>query len=316
MMSPDGKWVWDGQKWIPVAVHESVFPAYNEATAAAAEPATPLAETTVAATMVEPPVNPFAGPRAASPFVGPDSASPFASPPPASPFSAATATHAPAVVSPPIIQPTSYTRRGATPPWQAWAAGGSGRSRTMYMGAAFIAVAIGVILLIYFGLSQLPFLRTSNDGTPPNPSPAASATPELAVRSDFAIAQRYITSNLSPHIQLLQIPMTSENQACNGTLSFSCQQGLQAMQQMLPNALVAFDAAPPSCIARQVAKVQADLLGIQAAVNLGLKAYTDNNRNELITAIHQYNASGRPFQADIAAVSKAQAACDGQAEGP
>jgi len=37
MMSPDGKWVWDGQQWIPVAdpsapAHRSVFAAYDAAT--------------------------------------------------------------------------------------------------------------------------------------------------------------------------------------------------------------------------------------------------------------------------------------------
>lgn len=302
MMSPDGKWVWDGQKWVPVAVHESVFPAYVAATAAAAQP---VAAAPIAETMVAPPVNPFAGPPTASPFTGPPPGPVFATPPPSA---------MPAVVSPPIVQPGSYTARGATPPWQAWAAGGGARSRTLYMVAAFVAVAIGVIITIYFVFSQLPFLKAGQGN--PNPTPAASPSPQLAVRSDAAVAQRWINSNLNSHLVLLQSAMTSENQACNGTISLSCQQGLQAMDETLPNALTAFDTPPPPCIARQVAKVQADLLAIQAAVKAGLKGYTDSNRNEVNAAIRAYNAAGRPFPADLAAISKAQAACDSQPQGP
>jgi hypothetical protein len=41
MLSPDGKWVWDGTQWQPIAQHESVFPSWQSAVAV--EPATPVA---------------------------------------------------------------------------------------------------------------------------------------------------------------------------------------------------------------------------------------------------------------------------------
>jgi len=299
MLSPDGKWVWDGHQWVPVAVHESVFPAYGAATAASVEQvATPLAET-----MVAPPVNPFAGPPSASPFAGP--------PPGPSYPSVAT----PAVVSPPIVAPMSYNAPGATPPWQAWANAGGGRSRTLYLAGAFIAVAIGVVVTIYFLSAQLPFLRASTDA-PPSPTPTASPVPQLEARSDSAVAQRYITANLNAHLVLLQSAMTAENQACNGTSSLSCEQGLKAMDQTLPNALTAFDTAPPACIARQIAKVHADLVNLQNAVKATLKGYADGNRNEVNAGVRQYNAAGRPFPTDMAAVTKAAAGCDTQPQGP
>ena len=302
MMSPDGKWVWDGQKWVPVAVHESVFPAYSTATAASVE----LAASPVAETMVAPPVNPFAGPPSDARFVGP---------PPGPVFTPPGVAAAPGVVSPPIVAPAGYTAGGATPPWHAWASGGANRSRTLYLVAAFVAVAIGVVITISLVSTHLPFLNASNTGTP-TPSPSPSGAPQLAVRSDSALAQRYINSNLNPHLALIETALTDENQACVGTLSFSCQQGLQAVDKSMPDALAAFDSAPPPCIARQVAKVKADLLGIQAAVKLGLKAFTDNNRSELVTAFHQYATAGRPYLSDLAAINKAQATCDAQPAGP
>jgi hypothetical protein len=39
MLSPDGKWVWDGRQWLPVARHEAVFPAWSVVTVEHAEAA-------------------------------------------------------------------------------------------------------------------------------------------------------------------------------------------------------------------------------------------------------------------------------------
>jgi len=300
MMSPDGKWVWDGQKWIPVAVHESVFPAYTEAAAAAAAapaPASPFAET-----MVAPPVNPFASPAAPPPFVGPPAG-----------FSPAPA---PAVVSPPIVQPGSYSAGGATPPWQAWASGGGDRTRTLYMVGAFIAVALGVVLTIYFGLSQLPFLRAQNDQPSASPSPVASPTPQLAVRSDSAVADRYVKSVFVPAIDIGG-PLFQEHESCNGTLSVSCQQALTAADKAVSDAIARLkQTPPPACVAPQVNKVLADLNTTESGIKAGLKGFNDNNRVELQHGLATYNVGYKPFQPDSQAVLKAQALCDGQATGP
>src|SRR5690349_7351861 len=217
MMSPDGKWVWDGQKWIPVAHHESVFPAYSAATAAA-EPAVPIAET-----MVSPPVNPFAPQDPISRFVGPPAAPPFGGP----------AAPAPAVQSPAIIAPLSYTTGDAAPPWQSWAQGSGDRSRMLKLVAAFIAVALLVLLSIYFGLSQLPFLRASTDQPTATPSPTATPIPQLAARSDFALAGRYVSSVLTPTMTFLSTSRIHVSQSCTGVLSVSCQQALNELDTNL-----------------------------------------------------------------------------------
>lgn len=309
MMSPDGKWVWDGQKWIPVAVHESVFPAYTAAAAAAATADAPLAET-----MVSPPVNPFAGPGVPAPFATLPQGTPFAGPPPASAFPPMAAP-APAVVSPPIMQPASYRAGGATPPWEAWAGSGSDRSRTLKLGAAFIAVALGVVFAIYFGLSQLPFLRASNDNTP-SPSPVASPTPELAQRSDAAVAARYVDNPFGAAASVFAQPDTQYLEACNGTLSFSCQQALTALDQALTTAIADLTAPAPTCIARQVAQYRSDVNSLLAATKAALKAYNDNNRSELTQALASFNSINRRFGADVQAVQKAEALCDTQPSGP
>jgi hypothetical protein len=303
MMSPDGKWVWDGQKWIPVAVHESVFPAYTDATAAAATtaaPASPLAET-----MVSPPVNPFAAQPVASatPFPGPPSASRFVGPP------------QPAVQSPAIVAPMSYTAGSAAPPWQAWAADGSDRSRMMKLGAAFIALALLVVVAIYFGLSELPFLRAS-DQPAPTPSPTATPIPPLAARSDFAVAGRYVTSILQPTMASISDPQTHVAQACTGVLSASCWQALDELNNALKPAPAALAASVPACIAPLVDRVRVDLTTIQSGVTKGLAAYTANSTDQLRAGLKTYNLFNRALQTDVAAVVKAQPTCDGQAGGP
>jgi hypothetical protein len=187
----------------------------------------------------------------------------------------------------------------------------------LYIGAAFIAVMLGVILTIYFGLSQLPFLRASNEPPVASPSPVSSPTPQLSVRSEYAVAGRYVTSTFDPDMLILGAPLFHVHEACNGTLSASCQQALAALDQIIPSSLAAFDGQTPPCIARQVAKVKADILGIQAGVRAGLKGFVDNNKVELQHGLAQYNASNKPLQADIVAVHNTQAAsCDGQPEGP
>jgi hypothetical protein len=46
MLSPDGKWVWDGTQWRPIAHHESLFPSWQSITV---EPAAPVAAAPVQA---------------------------------------------------------------------------------------------------------------------------------------------------------------------------------------------------------------------------------------------------------------------------
>jgi len=304
MMSPDGKWVWDGQKWIPVAVHESVFPAFTEAAAvaASAQPASPFAET-----MVSPPVNPFAAPpltATPAPIPGPPSASRFVGPP------------APAVQSPLIVAPMGYSSGKAAPPWQAWAQGSSDRSRTMKLAAAFIALALLVLLAIYFGLSELPFLRASTDQPTSSPSPTAPAIPQLASRSDFAVAGRYVTSILQPTMTTLKVPQTHEAQACLGVLSASCLQALNELDTTLKPSIAALAAPVPPCIAQPVVRIRADLATIQAAVTFNLRAFTTNSTDDLKAGTRVYNNANRALQADVAAVTKAAPACDAQPAGP
>jgi hypothetical protein len=300
MTSPDGKWVWDGQKWIPVAKHESVFPAYSTATAAA-EAAVPIAET-----MVSPPVNPFAPQNPVSRFVGPPAAPPFGGPP----------APVPAVQSPAIVAPPSYTSGGATPPWQSWTQGSADRSRTLKLGAAFIAVALLVILSIYIGLSQLPFLRASNEPPTATPSPTATPIPQLSARSDAAVAGRYVSAIMNPTLAELSTPQTRVTQACIGVLSTSCQDALNVLATALKPSVPALGQPVPACILPQVAKVRADLGSIVAAVKYMIQSYADNNVDHLRTGLKSYNIANHTLQSDAPTVVKAQAGCDGQPGGP
>jgi hypothetical protein len=282
MMSPDGKWVWNGQQWLPVAVHESVFPAYTDATAAV-EGAPPV---------------------------------PMAAPSPFPPVQAMPVTAAPAVMSPVIAPPIRYGAGGSPPPWQA--PGGGIRTNYLYAGAAFLVVVIGVAVTILFTQSWLPFLRASGNPNTPTATPATTPSPSLAVRSEFAVAGRYVESVVTPSTSNLGPPIAAYFTSCNATLSFSCKDALTANDTELKKSIAAFAGThPPSCILRQVTKVQADLNAMEAAVQVALKAYKDNNRNELLQGLAQFRTAYRPYTADVQAVTKVQAAaCDGQPEGP
>ena len=280
-MSPDGKWVWNGQSWVPVAQHESVFPAYSEATAAVAADA---------------PVSPMVN----------TPASPFGPPPVASP---------PVVVGPPIVQPISYGAQGAVPPWQT--KGGGRRTNAMYIGAGLVAVLIGVILIISIGTYVLPLLRGSNNPEP-TPSPHATPTPQLAVRSQAAIADRYVKYDFTPAVANLGQPLFQQHEACRGELNFSCQDALNATDQQLTKSLADFASGqPPPCIAAQVAKVQAELTAMAAGVQLGLKGFRENNKAELQQGLAKFNGANRTFAADIQTVLKVQStSCNAQPQGP
>ncbi len=277
MMSPDGKWVWNGQQWLPVAVHESLFPAYDKAAAAAAIDPVPMAQGT---------------PQ----------------------FAQMAAPMAPAVSSPAIVEPMSYTAKGAVPPWMPQ--GGGARSNYLYVGAAMLVVLIGIVFTIALTQSWLPFLRA---GTADNiPAAAPTPTPQLPVRSEFALAARYVDSVVTPGTANLSTPFTDYGEACAGTLSLSCQDALGAADTELKRSIATLSGTPsPACISRQVARVASDLTAMQAAIQGGLKAFKDNNRNELLAAMNQQRTASKTFWSDVQAVSKAQATlCDGQQEGP
>ena len=279
-MSPDGKWVWNGQAWVPVAQHESVFPAYSQATAAAADaPVSPMVNT------------------------------------PASPFGPPPASAAPAIMSPPIVQP-GYGAQGQVPPWQS--KGGGRRTNAMYIGAGLVAVLIGVILIVSIGTYVLPLLR-GNNIPEPTPTPHATPTPELALRSPAAVADRYIKYEFTPAVSNLSQPILDQYQACGGQLSFSCQNALKATDQQLTKSLSALSTGqpPPPCIAAQVAKLQADVNAMAAGVKQGLKGFADNNKTELVQGLTTLGRANKIFPGDIQAMMKAQTtACNAQPQGP
>ena len=311
MMSPDGKWVWDGQKWIPVAVHESVFHQYGDAVAAA-QTETPLAET-----MVSPPVNPFApttpAGAPASPFAAPPSG--FSPPPPV--YTPPPRSSRPAQVVSPIIAPPVTYRSPAyqAPPWERWAQNDGSRSATLKMAGAGIAVVLGVIVIIYAGLNWLPFLRADNS-TPTNTAPLVTPTPPLTARSDSAVAGRYVTSVITPALDKVGQPVVNYRQACGGQLSLDCQQALTVLQGALKDGLARLSQSPPACIAPQAAKFQSDFVTAQVGATLALKGYTDNNRTELVQGLTKLDLAVGTFYGDGQAVTKAQAACDDQPQGP
>jgi hypothetical protein len=54
MLSPDGKWVWDGTQWRPIAHHESLFPSWQSITVDPAAPVAAAVQAPARAVMVAP----------------------------------------------------------------------------------------------------------------------------------------------------------------------------------------------------------------------------------------------------------------------
>jgi hypothetical protein len=186
----------------------------------------------------------------------------------------------------------------------------------MKLGAAFIAVALGVIVAIYFGLSQLPFLRAANEQPTPSPSPTATPIPELTARSDAALADRYVTSYFNPAMNDLATAVQHSSAACAGVLSVSCQQALKGLDATLKPTIAALAQPVPPCIAPQVAKVRADVNSIQAAVTHELQSYDTNNVDQLRVGIKNYNIANHSLTYDAPGVFAAQKLCDDQPYGP
>ena len=271
MMSPDGKYVWNGHEWVAVASssdagHVGVFPSWNTITVEPVEAAAPR-------------------PVAVQP----------------------------AIQYPVQANPLDYRAGGAvTPLWERQPK--SGMTNYFYIGAGAIAVVVALVLLNMWG----PLLWALAFGAPEGPRVAKPTPPlpALTARSDYARADRFVVHILNPAMTDLNQAVTLFRQTCTGSLTTSCQNSIQATQAQVKNTMSLIDHAQiPVCIAGGVAKMRADLAGMDIALQAAAKAYSDNSKPALGQALAKFSTSSKPLTADFGTAS-AKAGCDTQPSGP
>ena len=278
MLSPDGKWVWDGQQWQPIAQHESVFPSWQSiavepAAAAPVAPVAPAAMPGPAPAIVQPAVNP------------------------AMYFPQAPQQNAP------------LWKRGQEPKQ-------TGMNNMLYIAAGVVVIVI--ILVVLNSVFPLWLLLPGPKASAGPPPPKASPVPQLAVRSDYGRADYFINVQLGKEMETLNPALTATSQECTKQLTNSCEAALTAVVPEIKTTVGIIDKATlPLCISPQVAKVRVDIMNMQSALDVAGNAYNHNQGSELAFAMGTFVRYRAVFNGDVAALPAiAKAKCDPTQTGP
>jgi len=275
MLSPDGKWVWDGTQWRPIAHHETLFPSWQ---GISVEPAGPVAEAVQAPVQLAAPAGVLTQP-----------------------------------VDPGLAYPSMPQN---APAWRRKEPKATGANYYLY----FIAGVVGIVIILVVLNAVFP-LWLYLPGPKASNAPAAaqaSPPPPVAHRSDFARADYFVSGVLPPALADLNHVLQPVGLSCTRALTVSCQNALDAAVPKLKGILPVFDKNPvPLCVSAPVARVRADLVGLNNAVQAGEKAYADNQAQELAAAMSAYSAFSGAYGRDVPAIAAAMnAKCDPTILGP
>ena len=279
-LSPDGRYVWDGSQWQPIAdpaepVHKAVFSAWNSIKV---EPADP----TAAAQPVQFQAQPQQAPMAVR------------------------------EPAPPAIDYQYEVEEEITPLWQQPTR--SAKTNYLYAGAGLIVVVIAIMLLNSFNFFQFAWLNSSSTSSvqSPQPSPVVDQT-----RSEFGRADRFLNGSLGPPLVGLGDTI-QKMQTCNGTLSNSCYDAINATDPELKNLLAVIDHGTiPQCIAAPMKSFRADIVTMEAGIQLALKGYKDNQRGEVGNGLSQFGRAGQAMVTDGRTADQAlKTQCTKDLQGP
>jgi hypothetical protein len=270
-LSPDGRWIWDGQKWQPVPVVVGDVAGVARVAAAAAAPAPTPVAVAYAPPQVQAPVIPYAVPAA---------------------------------------------EVNEAPLWQEPAPKGGiqGLSLLLFAGAAVVVLIMAMMALNAMQIIQMPW---QSDREAPV-KVTASPTPQLPVRSEYARADRFVNTNLSPAVADLSKTLPAVLQSCNGTLTTSCQTAIVTSAALVKKVLLVIDRGDiPPCIAPGMTRIRADFAQIDDGLQIALKGYTDNVRSEVIRGLNRFVAADPAMQADAKATDLAmKTQCSTEPTGP
>jgi hypothetical protein len=183
----------------------------------------------------------------------------------------------------------------------------------------FAAAALVVLVMAMMALNSLNIVRMpwESDGQI-KAKPTATPTPLLASRSDYARADMYLNLTVSPSIAALNQTLPVLGQTCNGTLSNSCRDSITASDQQVKKVLAVIDKGGiPPCIAPGMTKLRADFAGMDDALQLALKGFTDNKTSTLGQGLTRFSSLGPALSADAKALDLAlHSQCSTDPTGP
>lgn len=262
-LSPDGRWVWDGQKWQPVPVMVGDLAGVVPVAAAAPVPA--------------PAPAPARAPVVHSP---------------------------PKYVAPPPEEPV-------VPLWQEPPRQGI----SMYL---FVAAGAVVLIMAMMALNSLQIYRFPWQSDAQSPArPTATPTPPLTERTDYALADRFLNFSLTPAVAAFNLTLPAIGQSCNGTLTGSCLNAINATDQQVTKVLTVIDRGEiPPCIAPGMSKIRADFATMDAGLQLAIKGFKDDSKPEVTQGLARYGSAGPALQADGKAVDLALKTCSTDRTGP
>ena len=267
-LSPDGKYVWDGSQWRPIAgvaepSHAAIFAAWNSLKV---DPADPVAE---------------------------------------APEAAAVPVFTPVQVQEPAPEiDYSYTVNDPTitPLWRQNK--GSGLTKYLYVGAGLVVFVIAVMLLNSLNL-QLPWTGPASSSgqaqsTKPSPTPDTSG-------SDYVRADRFLGGSLAPALTIVDKTIPALNLHCAGIMSNSCFDALTASDQQVKTALAVVNQGDiPICIGGSVRKLRDDVKGMDSELQIALGAYQSNNIDDFTLGVYRFNTYHRILVADFLATKQVQ----------
>lgn len=268
-LSPDGKYVWDGSQWRPIAgvadaTHAGIFPAWD---GIKVEPSDPV----------------DAPPQMSGPVPSPVSAQ---APVPEIDYAA----YAVQEPSAPI-----------TPLWQQRTS--TGISKYLYVGAGIVVVVIGLILLNSMHL-QLPWPSTDSTSSsqPTKPSPTPDTT-----RPPYERADRFLNGSLTPAVGNLEKTVPALTTHCDGPMSNICFDALNATEQQVKNVLAVVDRGDiPACIGTPMSKVVNDLKGMDSQLQVALDAFKSGSSDDLATGVYRFKTYHRFLVSDLPATKQIQ----------
>jgi hypothetical protein len=273
-LSPDGKWVWDGTKWQPVAgvepVHMGIFPAWNSITV---DPAEPVVEPVQQAPVQQAPVQQT--PMQFNPE--PEPVVDYGLP----------------AVSEPVV-----------PLWQQRPA--SGLTTYMYVGVGVVVLVMAMILLNSMNFIQLPW---PGSGSSSSNQTVASPTPNNT-GTEFVRAERFLNSSLEPAVISMSKTLPTMSQVCVGTLSNSCFNAIGTTDQQVQTVVLVIDrGSVPLCIAGPVNKIRADFQGMHAGLQAALTGFQNNDRAAVGNGLTRFSSFGPALKTDGDALTAAEQTC-------
>jgi hypothetical protein len=268
-LSPDGKWVWDGSQWQPVAGVDSgrgaVFPSWNSIEVPAAQPAR---DAVPLAVQYEPTVQ----------------------------YQAPAVDYSYAAADEPIAPLWNQPKKG-------------GKTMFLYPVAGLAVLVMAMMVLNSVGYIAFPWNSAGSSNNAPNQPAKASPTPDFSgpdsVRADRFL-NKYLAPALAA-LDKANLAQNQLCQGHRTTQCFNAVTATEVQVKSVLSVIQTQDIA--KCIAPQMASVLVYVQGMDAQLQIALAAFNDNSDDELITGVYRFRTYYKLTTGSVDAVTQAKKYC-------